>query len=141
VVIDCQLISLILELIGDLKMKLARALCFAALTLGFVVPAMADCMYPKTPADPPSGATSTLDQMKAAKSLTNKYAEEMKTYLNCLDSEADAAIAALGPDHKPDQEEPIKNKRDLKYDAAEKTMLKYTDAMNAEIRAYKAAHP
>lgn len=122
-------------------MKFARTLCFAALTIGFAMPVMADCVYPKTPPDPPSGATSTLDEMKAAKAVTNKYAQEMTTYLNCLDSEAEAAITALGANHKPEQEEPIKNKRDLKYDAAEKTMLKYTDAMNAEIRAYKTAHP
>ena len=122
-------------------MKFARALCYGALTLTLAMPVMADCVYPKKPADPPSGATSTKEDMLAAKAVTMKYVDDVKTYLTCLDSDADAAIAALGADHKPEQEEPIKNKRDLKYSAAEDTMLKYKDSFNTELRAYLAAHP
>jgi len=119
-------------------MKAASSLCLMALTFSLALPAMADCAYPKLPADPPSGATATKDEMIAAKKVTTQYSSDMVEYLKCLDAEADAAIAALGPDHKPEQEEPIKNKRDLKYDAAEKTMQKYVDTFNSELRAYKA---
>ena len=120
-------------------MKNARALCLMILTLSFAIPAMADCVYPQKPADPPSGATSTRDEMIAAKHLTTKYSEDMKTYLDCLDAEADSQIAALGADAKPEQIDPIKNKRDLKYSAAEETMQRYVDSFNVELRAYKAA--
>ena len=119
-------------------MKAASSVCLMALTLSLALPALADCVYPKTPADPPSGATATKEEMIAAKKVTTQYSSEMVEYLKCLDGEADAAIAALGPDHKPEQEEPIKNKRDLKYSAAEETMQKYVDAFNAELRAFKA---
>jgi len=119
-------------------MKFARAVCLMALTLTIALPVMADCVYPKKPDDPPSGATATLEQMKAAKGVTTKYAEDMKAYLTCLDDDANAQIAALGQSAKPEVLEQIKNKRDLKYSAAEEIMLKYADGFNAEIRAYKA---
>ncbi|MES1196885.1 MAG: hypothetical protein ABUL58_08070 [Steroidobacter sp.] len=122
-------------------MKLARAVCFAALTLGFAIPAMADCAYPKTPPDPPSGSTASKEEMIAANKATKQYNNDVDVYLKCLDDEALAAINALGADHKPEQEEPIKNKLDLKFDAADKARTKYVDAMNAEIRAYHTAHP
>ncbi len=122
-----------------MKMKIARALCLMILTLSFAIPAMADCVYPQKPADPPSGTTATRDQMIAAKQVTTKYSDDMKVYLNCLDAEADSQIAALGTAAKPEQVDPIKNKRDLKYSAAEGTMQKYVDSFNAELRAYKAA--
>jgi hypothetical protein len=120
-------------------MKIARALCLMVLTLSFAIPAMADCAYPSKPADPPSGTTATHDQMVAAKQTTTKYSDDMKIYLNCLDAEADSQITALGANAKPEQVDPIKNKRDLKYSAAEQTMQKYVDSFNAELRAYKTA--
>lgn len=119
-------------------MKVAHAVCLMALTLSFALPVMADCAYPKRPDDPPSGNTATRDQMIAAKKVTTQYSADMVVYLKCLDDEADAQIAELGADHKPEQEEPIKNKRDLKYSAAEETMQKYVDAFNAELRTFKA---
>ncbi|HEX2585042.1 MAG TPA: hypothetical protein VHL14_07915 [Steroidobacteraceae bacterium] len=119
-------------------MKVALSACLMALSVSFAVSAMADCPYPKMPADPPSGATATKEEMIAAKKVTTQYSNDMLEYLKCLDDEANSAVAALGADHKPEQEEPIKNKRDLKYDAAEKTMQKYVDSFNSELRAYKA---
>ncbi len=120
-------------------MKVTRALCLMVLTLSFAIPVLADCTYPKKPADPPVGATATRDQMIAAKQVTTQYSDDVKSYLNCLDAEAASQITALGADAKPEQIEPIKNKRDLKYSAAEETMQKYVDSFNAELRAYKAA--
>ncbi|MES1196562.1 MAG: hypothetical protein ABUL58_06425 [Steroidobacter sp.] len=122
-------------------MKLARTLCLSVLSLTFAMPVLADCNYPKTPADPPSGATATKEQMIAANKVTKQYSSDVDEYLKCIDDEAVAAVNALGPDHKPEQEEPIKNKLDIKFDAADKTRKQYVEAMNAEIRAYKAAHP
>jgi hypothetical protein len=119
-------------------MKAAFSACLMALSFSLALPAMADCAYPKLPADPPSGAAATKEEMIAAKRITTQYSNDMLEYLKCLDDEANAAVAALGPNHKPDEEEPIKNKRDLKYDAAEKTMQKYVDSFNSELRAYKA---
>jgi len=119
-------------------MKLARTVCLSVASMIFALPVLADCSYPAQPADPPSGSTATKDQMIAAKKLTTQYSTDIVEYLNCLDGEAQAAIAALGPNHKPEQEDPIKNKRDLKYGAAESTMQKYVDSFNAELRAYKA---
>ena len=119
-------------------MRFARALCLMTLTLTVALPVMADCVYPKKPGDPPSGATSTKEEMLAAKAVTTKYAEDMKAYLTCLDDDANAQIAALGSSAKPEVLEQIKNKRDLKYSAAEDIMLKYTDTFNTELRAYKA---
>ena len=119
-------------------MKLVHACCLTALSLMFALPVLADCNYPKLPPDPPKGDSATRDEMIAAKKVTTQYSADMVDYLKCLDGEADAAIAALGADHKPEQEEPIKNKRDLKYSAAETTMQKYVDGFNAELRAYKA---
>src|SRR5690349_11980361 len=119
-------------------MKLVHTLCLTALSLLLTTPVLADCNYPRVPADPPSGSTATKEEMIAAKKVTTQYSADMVEYLKCLDGEAEDGIAALGADHKPEQEDPIKNKRDLKYDAAEKTMQKYVDSFNTELRAYKA---
>lgn len=119
-------------------MKIARALCLSALTALVAIPAMADCNYPQKPADPPSGATASHDQMVAAKKVTKQYSDDMVVYLNCLDQEAADQIKALPADHTPDQEQPIKTKRDLKYSAAEQTMEKYVDSFNTELRAFLA---
>jgi len=119
-------------------MKAVLSACLMALSVSFAASAMADCAYPKLPADPPSGTTASKEEMIAAKKVTTQYSNDVVVYLKCLDDEASAAIAALSADHKPEQEEPIKNKRDLKYDAAEKTMQKYVDSFNSELRAYKA---
>lgn len=119
-------------------MKIAHALCLSALTVLFAIPAMADCDYPAKPADPPDGTTATHDQMVTALKATKQYSADMVTYLNCLDQESADQIKALPADHTPDQEQPIKTKRDLKYNAAEQTMEKYVDSFNAALRAFKA---
>lgn len=120
-------------------MKLAKTFCLAALlSLSCAVPVLADCAYPKKPSDPPNGAKATQDEMVAAMKVTKQYDADVKTYLTCLDSETDSMVSALGSDAKPEAVQQVKNKQNLKHNAAIDDLQKYADAFNTQLRAFKS---
>lgn len=99
--------------------------------------ALADCVYPKTPADPPVGKNASQDDMLAAMKLTKQYDADVKAYLGCLDTETEAQISNLGADAKPEQIQQVKKKQNLKHNAAVDDLQKYVDAFNVQLRAFK----
>lgn len=120
-------------------MKLANKCCLtAALLLMYTLPALADCTYPKKPNDPPSGAAATKDEMIAAKKITAQYTVDVTAYLDCLDAEAQATIGSMGAAAKPEAIDQVKQKHDLKMNAAQEGLQKYQEAFNVELRAFKA---
>lgn len=120
-------------------MKLAKNFCLAlALSLTCAVPVLADCVYPKKPSDPPNGSKATQEEMVAAMKTTKQYDADVKTYLACLDTETDSLISALGGDAKPEAIQQVKNKQNLKHNAAIDDLQKYADAFNVQLRAFKA---
>src|SRR6267154_1596120 len=125
--------------LGVLKMKFVKTFCLAALlSLSCAVPVLADCTYPKKPSDPPNGAKTTQEEMVAAMKITKQYDVDVKSYLNCLDTETDSLVNALGADAKPEAVQQVKNKQNLKHNAAIDDLQKYADTFNLQLRAFKA---
>ncbi|HYM34310.1 MAG TPA: hypothetical protein VET48_02885, partial [Steroidobacteraceae bacterium] len=71
-------------------MRPTRTLAFVTLLAGasLAVPAMAECVYPKTPTSAPNGNTATKDEMLAARDAITQYNSAVDAYLGCLDDEA-----------------------------------------------------
>jgi hypothetical protein len=112
--------------------SLALAALLAAASLG--TPAMAECVYPKTPASAPDGSTATKEEMLATKVAIDKYQSEVNQYLECLDKEADAKIAEAAD--KADVVKQIKQVRDKKHNAALDELTARADEFNQQVRAF-----
>lgn len=100
----------------------------------------AECIYPRTTADVPDGKTATQEQIVAAMNAVKRYNEEINAYLNCLQTESDAQIAAL-PDPTPEQIRQIKGIQTAKHNAAVDELEAYATRFNEQLRAYKARNP
>ena len=111
---------------------LAIALCASA-TLA--APAMADCVYPKTPASAPNGNTATEAEMIAGKQAFDAYQKEVNAYLECLDNEANGRITEAGDN--ADQVKQIKQMTAKKHNAAIDELQARADEFNQQLRAYK----
>jgi type IV secretory pathway VirB4 component len=107
--------------------------------------ANADCAYPAKPGKMPDGTTATKDEMVAAKKLVVQYNTDMATYLNCLDTEFSATLAAMPAEtdkakveKQTKQKAEMQKKQDEKHDAAVNELTSVTDGFNEQLRAYKA---
>jgi hypothetical protein len=119
-------------------MRFTRTLLLAASLIGAgsIAPAMADCVYPKTPAAAPNGNTATKEQMIASMEAVKTYNAEVDAYLGCLDEEEKKSLAAVGDDQeKAKQIHAVMTK---KHDAAVDELRARADELNVQIRAYKA---
>jgi hypothetical protein len=120
-------------------MKIAKQLCMAGLfSLLSAAPVLADCAYPKKPADPPNGAKATQEEMIAAMKATRQFDADVKTYQACLDSDTETMLNALGDDATAEEINRVKNKQSLKANTAYEDAAKVADAFNVQLRAYKA---
>ena len=120
-------------------MNIAKRVCMAAVIglLG-VAPVLADCAYPKAPADPPNGAKATQDEMVAAMKATRQFDADVKAYQACLDSDTEAMLNALGAKATAEEIKRIKDKQVLKANTAFEEAAKVAAAFNVELRAFKA---
>jgi membrane-anchored protein YejM (alkaline phosphatase superfamily) len=117
-------------------MKLTRTLAIALLaSAAFAGPAMADCVYPKTPMSAPNGNTATKDEMIAGKQALDSYQAEVNTYLECLDKESSARVAEAGDN--AEQVKQIKQMTAKKHNAAIDELQARADEFNQQLRAYK----
>ena len=64
----------------------------------------------------------------------------MTNYLNCLDTENSAKIAAM-PDASEKEKADVQKKLDQKHNAAVSELTAVTDRFNEQLRAYKAKNP
>jgi len=120
-------------------MKAAKKLCLATLlTLGFAAPVLAECVLPKQPSAPPSGAKATQEEMVAAMRASRQFDADVKTYQACLNTETESMIAALGDKASESDITRIKVKQDTKANDAYQAATKVADAFNVELRAFKA---
>lgn len=134
-------------------MKIAKQLCTAAaLSVLAITPTLAECTYPKKPADPPNGAQLAKRDVEAAKQgspdrpgrteiaaalkLFKQYDAEVKAYADCMNVETEAMLNALGDKATTADIKRIKDKQDLKTQAAFDEEIKIADAFAAERQAY-----
>lgn len=120
-------------------MNIAKRACMAAvISVLSAAPVLADCAYPKKPADPPNGAKATQEEMVAAMKATRQFDADVKAYQACLDNETETLLNALGAKATADEIKRIKDKQILKADTAYEDAAKVADAFNVELRAFKA---
>ncbi len=113
---------------------------FSALILGFglaAVQANAACEYPVAPGKFPDGTQATKEEMLAAKKLVVQYDADMTTYLNCIQAEFDAKVAALDK-ATPAQKSEMVRMQDQKQTAAIDEVKAVTERFNEQLRAWKA---
>lgn len=117
-------------------MKATRTLAIAVLIgSAFSASAMADCVYPKTPAAAPNGSKATEAEMLAGKEVFTNYQNEVNAYLECLDKEANARIVEAGDN--ADLAKQIKAMAAKKHNAAIDELTARANEFNEQLRAYK----
>ncbi len=120
-------------------MKVAMQFVIAAiLSLSVTAPVLAECTLPKQPSTPPSGAKATQEEMVAAMRASRQFDVDIKAYQACIDTETESMIAALGDKASDADISRIKLKQDTKVREAGEASVKAADAVNKEIRAFKA---
>lgn len=94
------------------------------------------CDYPDRPSIP-DGSTASKDDLLAAKASIQSYMEAVDDYLTCVESEEQAAAAAL---ENPSKEELQRRDEMLskKFDAANEEKALVGEQFNQQIRAYNA---
>jgi len=139
-------------------MKIAPRFCLAAaISVLSVAPTLAECTYPKKPADPPNGAQLAKrdaeaaaqgssdrpgrNEMAAALKLFKQYDAEVKAYADCMNVETEAMLNALGDKATTADIKRVKDKQDMKTQAAFDEEIKIADAYAAQRQAYLAEAP
>lgn len=95
------------------------------------------CDYPERPTIP-DGSTASRDQLMLAKEDVNTYLAGVDVYLTCIESDEEAAVAAL---EDPDPAE-LKRRDEVlakKFDAANDEKALVGEQFNLQVRAYNAA--
>jgi hypothetical protein len=102
--------------------------------------AYAACTYPAPPDKLPDGATASRDEMLAGKKKVTEFDAAISEYNNCLQKEADAAIAKLAADDKEleTKKKDIQNMADQKHNAAVEADEQIAGRFNEQLRAYNA---
>lgn len=113
----------------NLKTLLATGILVAA------SPAIA-CDYPDRP-QIPEGADATRDEMIAASGAVKEYLAKVDEFLNCIEDEEKAAIAAL---EEPAEEEIQRRSEmlDKRFDAANEEKALVGEMFNQQVRAYNS---
>ncbi len=117
-------------------MNFTRTLAIALLASAtLAAPAMAECVYPKTPTTAPNGTTATETEMIAGKQAFDVYQKDVNAYLACLDNEANARVTEAGDN--ADLVKQIKVMAAKKHNAAIDELQARADEFNQQLRAYK----
>jgi len=96
----------------------------------------AECLLGDEPTIP-DGATSSYDDMIAAKGEVDAYMAVSNDFLSCLESENEAAIDGMDKDAAAEMTAAMAEK----HNAAVEMQEKVAGAFNQAIRDYKAANP
>lgn len=99
--------------------------------------ANAECVYPKTPAGTPDGATATQEEMVSGMTGVKEYNAQVTAYLDCLEKEMSARIEAAGADAPADQIEQIKAIHNKRHNAAVEELEAHAARFNEQVKAYK----
>lgn len=109
---------------------------FAALVLLFSTSFAFACDYPERPSIP-DGATASKDELLAAKDAIQQFMASVDTYLKCIESEEQSAVAELD---NPSAEE-IQRREEMlnkKFNAANDEKALLGEQFNQQIRLYNA---
>jgi hypothetical protein len=121
-----------------MKVRLIAIASAIAAAVAISTPAAADCAYPKSPDSAPNGTTATEAEMIAGKQAYDKYQNDVNSYLECLDKEANDRAAAVKDN--ADQVKQIKSMANKKHDAAIDELQARAEEFNSQLRAYKNKH-
>jgi hypothetical protein len=94
------------------------------------------CDYPARPFIP-DGATASKEELLAAKNNVQVYLSAVDEYLQCVELEDQAALAALD-NPTPEQQEELNQSLNRKFDAANEEKEMVGDQFNQQVRAYNA---
>jgi len=92
------------------------------------------CDYPERP-HLPDGSTAEKDQLLAAKSDVQSFIAAVDEYLQCVESEEQAAIGKL-VDPSAEELQQRNEKLDKRFDAANEEKSLVGEQFNQQIRAY-----
>ena len=94
------------------------------------------CDYPARPFIP-DGATASKDELLAAKDGVQEFLVSVDEYLQCVELEDEAALAAL-ENPTPEQKEDLNKSVNRKFDAANEEKAMVGEQFNQQVRAYNA---
>jgi len=92
------------------------------------------CDYPDRP-HIPDGATASKDELLAAKSAVQGYITAVDDYLQCIEDEETATIAAM-EDPAPEEVQRHNDTLNKRFDAANEEKALVGEQFNQQIRAY-----
>lgn len=118
-----------------------KSLILVAGALVFSTSAWADCTYPRAPGKMPDGNTAPREELLAAKKLVDQYNAEMNTYLECIKTEHDQAVAKGGSSLSEEQKQQMAAMYTQKNDAAVDELTAVAERFNEQVRAYRAKNP
>ena len=94
------------------------------------------CDYPARPFIP-DGATASKDELLAAKNGVQEFLASVDEYLQCVELEDEAELAAL-ENPTPEQKEELNKSVNRKFDAANEEKAMVGEQFNQQVRAYNA---
>ena len=109
----------------------------AALVLS---PAYAGCVYPHAPSHIPDGSVATMAQMLAAQKTVQNYNNQMNSYLACIKSAQDKAIAQAATKLTKKQIAEMEQIEVQKNNAAVDQLQTVANKFNAQVKIYMAKH-
>ncbi|MEJ2532531.1 MAG: hypothetical protein P8Y92_12095 [Halioglobus sp.] len=118
--------------------SLRPALLAIALTSSFAI--ADDCVKPDAPSIP-DGASSTMEQMLAGQKAVKAFQAANLEYMGCLEPLVSAAQANVLEEEGSEEAVAAYKKLEETYNAAVSMEEEIAGAFNAQIKAYKAAHP
>jgi predicted outer membrane protein len=108
----------------------------AALLLLFSTSFALACDYPARPSIP-DGAAASKDELLAAKDAIQQFMAEVDTYLKCIESEEQSAMAELD-NPSPEEVQRREEMLNKKFDAANEEKALLGEQFNQQIRLYNA---
>jgi hypothetical protein len=107
----------------------------------FAGPVMAACAIPPNTVSVPNGSKASKDEMIAAQKAVKAYDADVKLYIECLNKDQDAEIAAGGEKMTDEQKAKVAGRYADKTNTEVDKLQKIADKFNAELKAYKAKNP
>jgi len=94
------------------------------------------CDYPTRPFIP-DGATASKDELLAAKNGVQEFLASVDEYLQCVELEHEAALAALD-NPTPEKQKELNKSLDRQFDAVNEEKAMVGEQFNQQVRAYNA---
>ncbi len=106
--------------------------CVAAMAILFAGPALADCAFPKAPANIPDGATASEAEMLEAMAAFKAYNDEVTEFGKCLEEETKSRAAGTA------QLMQLKTMQTRKLNTAVDELQAKAKLFNEQVRIFKS---